>query len=302
MESNTPTTSAPKAPVPAKLPPQDQPNPDDPSKKVIVGLGIGLGIVFLLIVGLILAGVVFWSGGVSKNDYRKAATAVTSVRSSYSSMRLNLSLYGNGIGGYNSSRSSVERFNTSFGRYKAQAKELGELKALKDDEVKRAYDNFKTKNDLFLAQIDKLLPSIEVLNDAHDKCQSSNFSSSIYSSSFRGAAEDVTRFDRAVQPCQAALTRLKDADSKTFGEAVDKASASITKMRSILVQMTAASKADDRTKYYTLQSDMIRAYSDVRSANSAIDTAFRQQLKQSDVEGALGLLHRVVATKVAEQY
>lgn len=283
MENNQ-TTSANKAP--------QKPN----SKKgLIIGLSIGGGVLFALIITLIVLAATVWSGP-SKTDYRAAAQTMRSLAGSYNSANTSLKSYASGLMYGYSSASSKDQFVKAFDKYKEDAQGLEGMKALGDDEVKKAYDAFKAKNEKFVTYVDTVTGSLDEMGEVVGKCKASNYSSSVYAG-VSNPDEVIKRFDKAISPCKTALKNLEGARNQIMKKFASDMSSSIVKMRGVLADMVKAAKARNISKVYSLQSGLLKEANALRSSSANFAQDFRQDTEANEVKDELNALGRLISEK-----
>lgn len=277
--------------------PQNAPAPQKQGSKkgLIIGLSVGGAVLLALIVTLIVLAVTVWSGP-SKTDYRSATQTMRNLTGSYNSANSSLKLYANGLTYGYATSSSKDRFTEAFEKYKADAQGLEDMKVLKDDEVKKAYDAFKTKNEKFVAYVDDMTSSLDEMGEVANKCKSSNYSSSMYSG-VSDPDEILKRFDKAIDPCKTALKNLESAKNQVLAKFAKDMSSSIVKMRGILADMVKAAKARNVSKVYSLQSSLIKETTALRTVSTNFSQDFREETEANEVKDELNALSQLISEK-----
>lgn len=274
--------------VPSTAPVQKKSN-----KNLIIGLVVGGVVLLAIIVTLIVLALTVWSGP-SKQDYRDAASAMQKLRTDYTSASSNFSSYASSATyGYDSS-SYKEQFNKSFDSYKADVAGLKDLKALKDKDVKKAYDEFVAQNEKFVSFADSVNSSMDQISGVVKDCGSVDTSSI---SSVKSVDEIVPRYDEAVAPCLSAVKKLETASNTTISTFAKKIEKAYNDMRSVMVQLVAAAKSKDSTKLSSLESDLYDKVDDIRTASSDFASQFKKEGDQVEVKDQLNALGKLVTDK-----
>lgn len=186
------------APVPQPMqpggvmPPNQQPMPmpmpgpvqkKGASKGLIFGIIGGVVALILLVVGVILALVVF--GGPSKNDYASANVKLNEVKDSYNQLTSleYVSTYGVTA---TSVQTNLDKLKSIKSNVDTGVSELGKMRAMNNKDVKASYNaleakmpSFDTAMDTYIEVYDKIMPVVVKLDDATNS--SSATSSSVMS-------------------------------------------------------------------------------------------------------------------------
>lgn len=271
------TNVPPAAPAPVQPPTSGAPvNPKSKQNLIIGGI-----IAAAVIVGLVY----FMSAGkVSKEDYRQAVETGNSITSKASASVSDVTRISY-ISSYTTEtqlKNNLDDAEKSLKEYQEANKELDDVKALKDKDVKAKYDEYKKKYDAYVSFASDYIASAKVVLPAVVECEDVSSSN----------VSDVAAFKAAIAPCVDALDDASDVKNKDLSDFSKTYKESIDKMSS-LVDEAAALPANDytkrsaiRTQIYDLSSDISKAQ---RDANSNI-TKKLKEVNPRDTFNAFGNL------------
>lgn len=294
MDKNPETNVAPEATPPAAAPAPSQPGAPGSrnNKKTALIASIVGGVVAIGVIVLVLMLTVF--AGPSKADYKKAYDVMQKVRSGYTQSGSEMSTLASGMLRGNVSDSAKQEFTDEFNNYKNAVGELKDLKALKDKDVKQAYDAFTTKNDKFVTYAEGLVASMDSLAETADNCKQSKFSGAISSND---PDTILSQFKRAAQPCFDAINKLKGSKNQMIANYAQEMDNSYKKMVNVLEQMVAAAKAQDGAKARSLYSELSSIASDATRKANSFSSDFREEVQKVDVKDELNDLGKIVTDK-----
>lgn len=263
-------TSTPDQPTPPPVQPV-APAPIAPSPTshttrtwLIVG-GVMLG---LAIIAAIIYATVFY---ISKDDYQKAKTATNSAVDSYNDAGDDFqTLFTAAFSGYGTPAvvdDAWASLDDTYGAYKVKIQQLETLKAMRDGEVKAAYNKLKEKNATFEKFVDGLLSSTDALSSASKSC-SSSAAEPLRSADYATIADS---YDRVLGPCIKDLETLSDSPSEQIAEYARSMAALYKEQRAIFVELQSAYNAKDADRYRaagTKLSEQSKKFNDTSSVKS----------------------------------
>lgn len=242
--------------------------------------------------GLVVLGLIGWAiyatlFSVSKADYAAAARAMNDVRSKSSVAYSDVTKlsYLSTSGTETKVKNDIDTARTSLKELKAENNKLQDLRALRDSEVKEAYDAYRSQ----FAKFDKysagILDSIEILFPALKKC--SDVGSGGTSTS------NIAAYQAGLASCIAELEKsqkLPDADLQKLSEATLTAMKSIKVSTDELATLPASNyqrASEIRKEVYAAQNTYRDATTDARS--NTLKNAKEAEIKDAynDLAGLL---------------
>lgn len=197
MPGQAPVQPAPQQPGQPATPQPGYPTP--PKKGLSKGAlwGIIGGSVGLVLVIVIVLLIVFLSGP-SKKDYRDAVDLINSTNSTFSSSSL--------TSGDPSDNDFEDKLNETIGKVDSAHKKIGETKAMRDSEVKNAYDNY-------IKEWEKLKPTLKeagtLAKQQRAFSKACSLSSVRISYTSKTGDEVAKQFDDVMQDCFKVVDDLK---------------------------------------------------------------------------------------------
>jgi len=284
-DTNAPKTTETQVPQPTA--PVVTPTPQlsrKPSKKLIIILSIVGAVVVFAGIAAILYGLLF---SVSKADYRTAANTTSEVSSAGSKSYTAVSK----VAYISTSTTDIEiKENATKARellatYKEEGKKLADVKALRDGEVKDAYDAYDKKFNEFVAFSEAYIDSAEKVMPAIAICEEIGRSSS--------SAVGKAAFDAAIAPCEEALnkvTDVKDKDLATFLSAYKK---NVADTSAVVARGEGATNAEK----IKLRTELSKITSDLRAAQREGSASVSERLKAVRPYDTLSSLYDLTADK-----
>ncbi|PID32553.1 hypothetical protein CR956_01860 [Candidatus Saccharibacteria bacterium] len=212
-------TIQPKAPQATNPPQSPQPVVTPPLKSKPMSKGLLWGIIggsigLVLIVVIIVAFVVFSIP--NKQDYKQAAELMDDFSGESRLLRAN---------GFNID--SEESINDSISKTDKHFDELDSMKAMRDPEVKRAYDRYKKSYDELKGPIKNYVKDSKNYKEYKEKCLYER-----YVSTFGKTAEQIGRdYDSKNKECIDFLKRAKGSDNSKLAEFAQERLDDMQKMR-----------------------------------------------------------------------
>lgn len=301
MEQNN--NQMPAEPVEAQVVEQPQPNVQQPvvnnsGNKTNLKLPMILGgvLLALAVIGLIVWYTMF---NVTKDDYKKADTAVKDMKTVYTDAGDKLNDYMNELGSSYSSDSDINKakddFNKLYSEYKTKATALKDQKALRDGDVKKSYDEFEAQNKKFTEAVDGVLAIAPTLRDAKDGCASRVISSTLSTATPETL---VNKYDEAIKDCKTAVVKLSESSVAPISEYGKKAVKGIEKMRTYVEKMQSAAKDGNRSEFQSAYYDMMDD-DDVKAMSESGMDEFDKHMKGAEVKDKLNSFADLVGKKAA---
>ena len=281
VEPATPEQSPVVAPTPAQSsPPQPEPVATQPSvtpgypapksnKKMLIIIGAIVGAVVLLgIIAWVVYAALF---AVTKEDYRQAAAIsndVSTVGSQSYSDVLKISY----ITTYTTEtaiKNDVDSAKDSLTEYKSANTKFKDLKALRDKDVKKAYDAYMEKYNGFVRFSNSYIDSAEKVLPAVVGCEKISSTS----------ISNLSSFNIAIAPCKEALNDAKDVsdpDLKKFVAAYLENAKDIT---AIVTEATTLSSSD-YVRRSALSTQIYDATDKLQDAQKDANSNIEKRLKE----------------------
>jgi DNA-binding transcriptional regulator GbsR (MarR family) len=245
--------SAPTPPSPAK--------PKKSKLGLVLGLSIGGG---LLIIGaVVLVLILVLGGGVSKTDYRDAQEAASDLRTSYSKL---LSSYISTYATDAEVKNDLDTIKTNRTKVSDGLKELGEMKAIKNDkEAKELYAKVTDEQTKLNSYLDVVVEYYEVIHPVLKLMNDTNAS---------------------LSNSENALSALEDYQDKLEGlnlkQKVNKDY--IDEINSILPEFISAVKAYANMDYSNYDSTLYQKVSDLSKKLTNADTDWKSNINKTQDE------------------
>ena len=237
------------------------PSPNNKNKGLLISLIIG-GTV-LLLAGIALA-VYFMFFYVSKADYKQASVATSDIKTLYGKLDAAGTEYSDAVTDEYASDTTVEKAKTDYEKaandYKAKVAEVKKLRALKDGKAMQRYNAFAAENNEYVAYNDTMAATMPAVRNMTKGCSSAAMGK-LDSSRMN---ELVSQWDKALTKCNAAIAELvksPNADAAKVGTKMQKV---FGDMRTAVVEMETAYKANDRAGF-------TRAYGKIDDAANSSD-------------------------------
>lgn len=229
-----------------------------PSKNNLkVPIIVGSVLAVLALIGLAVWLTVF---SVTKDDYKKANTAIEDARTAYNTTGDKVDDYMSELMSSYSTESEIDSaksdFDKAYSDYKTKVAAIKDEKAMRDGDVKKSYEEFESQNKRFTETIDGLMEIAPTLKDAQKECVSSNISSTISS-----ATPDtlLAKFDEAMEGCKEVAVKMSESKLEPIADYGKKAVTGMEKMRTYIEKMQSAAQANDRNAfqdaYYGMMDD-----------------------------------------------
>lgn len=285
---NTPTT--PTEPQPASvLTPQ---SPMSPKKKKmivlissIVGALVVIGLVFLILF------LTVWS--VSKKDYQALGEAAQTTRTAYNESSSDFRSFYRAAAAGTASDKAREDLTASFDTYKQEVAKMADMKAMRDKDVKKAYDTFAEKNKKFETTVEAIIADAPAFAAIGDSCAASNVSK-ISQSSIDSL---LANYDEVVGKCMSDLEKLKESKFTTLQDYATKLLGLYREQRNLIASMVDAAKAGDVAALNAAQSKISSQSMEFSSTARDFGTKFQKEVSDIEVTDELNAFLGVVRDK-----
>ena len=285
QDSNAPKTT--ETPVPQPTTPVVTPAPRlsrKPSKKLIIILSIVGAVVALAAIAAILYALVF---SVSKADYRTAANTASDVSSAGSKSYTAVSK----VAYISTSTTEIEiKENVTKARellatYKEEGAKLSDVKALRDGDVKKAYDAYNQKFNEFVTFSETYIDSAEKVIPAIAICEEIGRNPS-------GVAGKAA-YDAAIAPCDEALNKVTDVKDKDLAAFLTAYKKNVADTTAVVVKGENATNLEK----IKLRTELSKITSELRTAQREGSASVTERLKAVRPYDTLSDLYDLVADK-----
>lgn len=283
----------PQPPVAPQQPPTPQPyqQPASPkkgaNKGLIIGLIAGGGALLLLIIGIVIALIVF--SGPSRADYKKAYDAMSDVRSSYTSASSKFQSYTSGLA--RGSDVDAGDVRSALVDYRAKVDAVAELKALKDPEVKEKYNAYTAQNAVFLNYIEDILASGDDIATANDKCSGAGVGS--LASDYSRIAE---AYDKLLGPCIDSLESLSQSKNKVISDYAKELVSAYKEQQGLIEDLQDAYNRQDRAGVVSA-ANKISSQSSKFTQTSRLTRELDKASDEAEVKDELNALGELITNK-----
>ena len=269
-DNTTPTEKPAEAPQAAAS--VSAPAPQKKSNKtgLIVGLSVGgvVGLIVFIIIGFVVYNALF---AVSKEDYREAVRTgnniVGDASKSYSS--LTKISYISSYSTETQIKNDVSDAKDALAKYKEANGKFKDLRALKDGDVKKAYDDYSKKYDSYVAYADSYIASAGKALPAISECEDVS----------KATVSDVASFKAAIVPCQDALKSAEDISDKDLKTFIAAYKQNVTTISGVVDQVAAVSDSDYTTRS-KLRQQIYDATDKLRDAQKDANSNIQKRLKE----------------------
>lgn len=217
------------------------------SNKGLIGLLVGLGVLGLLAIIALVSYFAFFY--ISPADYRQAGEQTNTVIDNYNKASDASTAYMDAVESPLSTDAMIKEketaYHTAYNAYLESVKKLSSERAMRNDKVKAAYDAFAAKNKSFTdnnATIEQAIPTLRQIAVNCDEQKIGEMDTN-------DLGQLVAQYDKAVGPCVTSMKSLASATNVDAAKIGKKASTYFDEMRVHIVNMEAAYKANDRTKF-----------------------------------------------------
>lgn len=229
-------------------------------KKKLITLAAGVaGVALILVVGLVAYKSLF---SVSKEDYRKASTTVSTAETKLSDV--NIALIGLN---YSSSltetkiNNNTDTVKKSLAEYEDAVKKLSDEKALKNSEINKQYKAFKELSDKYVPLVKAYAVDSQKLMIPVSKCDDA----------IEAAASTTAAGISSISSCLTQLSAVKDLTDSDLKSLLDIMISSYKSIKSILEQLDStptsdyATRSQLRSQYYDADETLRKRISDIDS-------------------------------------
>lgn len=291
MEGKPEPTTTPKEettqPAPQAAPVAKQPMFS--KKMLLIGGGVIVAIAVIITMLMLLS-------GPSKSDYNEAVTVMKAVREDYKSMDSKMRKAASSmLSSGNSTSTEDVSLEKELNAYKENIDKLKGLKALRDKEVKEAYDKLASKNEKFIPYVSDLSASMGDLGQVGKVC--GEVSTALRGVNPTSAEQAVSEFDKRMEPCNQALDKLKDVKNKTLGEFAGKMRKAMADVRNVLGELPALANSQDRSKMYELRSKLMKVVRSLSEESLQFSKKMREETKENDAVDEINALGKLVVQK-----
>ena len=248
------------------------------SKKKFITIGAGIAGVAILLVGIVIGYKSLFS--VSKDDYRKASSTISTAETKLSDV--NIALIGLN---YTSSltetkiNNNVDTLKKAVAEYEDAVKKLSGEKAVKSSSISKQYKAFKELDDKYTPLVKAYATDAQKLLVPMAKCDDT----------IDSAASTTTAGISSMGSCLTQLSSVKDLTDSDLKSLLDTMISSYKEIKSILEQLNSTpldeytTRSQLRTRYYDAEEALNKRISD-------IDSNINKKFKDSDPSDELRTL------------
>lgn len=214
---------------------------------------------------------------VSKADYQQFSTQTDTVIARYNTSVTAQGEYFSALRDASASQSSIDKkatsANTAYKAYLDAVTQLGQERALKDEQIKKAYDAFAAQQQRYVAGNQEMESTLPVIRAIALKCSDE----AVGSMDTSDLSKLVAAYDKAVTPCVDSMKSLAKSQNADAAEAGKKSLAFFDALRDRVVKMQAAYKADKRDTFKKEYEAFIK-----KTDSFATDTDISKALQYQD--------------------
>lgn len=273
-------------PQPNQVPPAGPPNYQMPPKKGlskgalwgIIGGAVGL---LVIVIGIVLAVVLL--GGPTQKDFQEAQAQAKAVATSYRDLESKFTAYTRGLTNQTSATTNgPDSVKEPLTVYKEDVAKLEGMKAFRDEETKKLYDAYVTRNEKFVGFIESYVASDDVMRDMGKKCSGDNMS---------GIGSDgstlADKYRAAAAPCVKSLEAVSKSNNQMLSDYAKKLLPMYAEQQKLFDEMQAAYNAQNSSAYYSTLSKVRAQTSEFLGAAKEL-TEKAKEMEVSDQLNDLG--------------
>ena len=253
-------------------------------KQLIIILSSIGGVILLVIIAAILYAALF---AISKADYRAAANATSEVSRTGSKSYSDIAslAYISTSTTETEIKNDVATAKETLAAYKESNATISNVKALRNGDVKKAYDAYSAKFAAYTAFSEDYLSSAEKVIPAIIKCEAIG----------KTSISDVSAYAGVVAPCEEALNAVKDVKDKDLNAFLEAYKKNVQDVTVIVNQVAAA--GTDYTKRSALRTQLSDTSTVLRNAQKDANSNISKRLSDAKPYDLLRELYDVTAEK-----
>ncbi|MDO4773981.1 MAG: hypothetical protein Q4A37_02545 [Candidatus Saccharibacteria bacterium] len=259
------------------------------SKGALWGIIGGSIALILLIVGVIMA--VLLLSGPSREDYVAFQSQVKDLKKQRQNMKDALLPHARAIFGGKASDGSLKRALEAYDKHGSQLKEM---KALRDPEVKKSYDEFVKEFEETKTYVRGFVDVEETAITAYKKCDGKSLSDVARITDFRAK---IVALRSSAQECADAINALSESKVESITQYVDRAKKAYDDQIAIFNEMIKAIDSGDRAKLQAASGRLQTQSRDFLRATGGLLGIFADAEKYDEMP-KLEALDSVVAEKL----
>jgi hypothetical protein len=267
-----PVEQQPLNPAGAPLPPS---SPKKSNKMLFIILGaVGGGLILLAIIGWIVYTMLF---AVSKADYAEAAKVMNNVQSKAAMAYSDVSQlsYVSTSGTQTKVKNDVASARASIDALKAENNKLKDVRALRDSDVKKAYDTYMAQFAKFGTYSSGILDSMEKLFPALKTCSDSSLQST----------SNIAAYQAGLTAC---ISELEDAQDLPDPDLKKLSGATLTAMKSIktAIDELGSLSSSNYQRASEIRQDIYDAQDAYRDATTDARSNLEKRAKSAEIKDA----------------
>ena len=244
-----------------------------------------IGLIVLIVIAVVVYNAMF---AVSKQDYRDAVRTgndiVSDASKSYSALtRIS---YISSSSTETQIKNSVDDAQKALEDYKKANKKFEDLRALKDGDVKKAYDEYMQKYNAYISYGESYASSAAKALPAVRKCEDVS----------KSTVSDVASFKAAIIPCQDALKSAEDVADKDLKQFISAYKENVAVISGIVDQVGSVDSSDYATRS-KLRTQIYDATDKLRDAQKDANSNIQKRLKDLSPREAYNDFGKVLEDK-----
>ncbi len=284
-ENKTPDQKPAEAPQVTSAPVVAKKSSNKPVIIIAIVAASIVGLIVLVIIGLVVYNALF---AVSKQDYRDAVRTGNSIvgDASKSYSALTKISYISSYSTETQIKNDVDDAKEALDEYKKANKKFEGLRALKDSDVKKAYDEYMQKYTAYVAFTEGYTDSAAKVLPAISKCEGMS----------KSTISDVASFKAAIIPCQEALKSAENVSDKDLKAFVASYKENVAAVSSVVDQAASLSDGDYTTRS-KLRQQLYDATDKLRDAQKDANSNIQKHVKDMSPREAYNDLGNVLEDK-----
>ena len=268
-----------------------------PATKTKSKLPLVVGAVLLLLAAA-SAAVWFAFFNVTKDDYKNAETAVNDAKTAYSETSDKMDAYMTELSSTYSLDSEIDTAKSDFDKpyadFKAKLAAMKDQKALRDNEVKKSYDDLEAQGKRYTETVDGLMATAPDLRTVRVDCDKASKASS----SLASVTSDnmLSKYDEIMKPCRDAVAKLRESSVEPISSYGDKGVKGLDTMRGYYEKLQKAYKANNIAALQTIARDMEND-ADIKALADYGDSDLKKLQKEVMVNDKLTAFADLLASK-----
>lgn len=256
----------------------------------------GAGALVVIIIGIVLAFGLF--SGPSKKDYEEAHDIMVETQDKYKA----LSRQASGLSRISLLKtqadidSSYSALKNAVNEYKETSTKIDNKKALRNEDVEKAYEEYKQQNEKFIKYSDEVINSFKPVAHIYVACTNAN--KSMNKITDKDSIKTVTA---ALKPCKSAIEEAKDVPDPSFKQLVAVMKTYFEGLETEFDKIADAYEKKNRLALLGVRTEMLRNQRKLTTESRKVTQDIRQRGKDAEVKGKLNALTSVLSDKITNK-